>query len=554
MKWMSVAIAFVILSGCAKTPSEYPTDTSSIAAPKPVAPAPVAPAPKKADGGIGTIGGGGTLKFSFLTGAMLAKDLMQVHDTVSVRPGVSPELEAFYQQHRLEWMAQLDRFVNDPQMIREVSEKLIHNNVSVGGLSSPPEAPTEVLLSVPYLTTRAGFPTEKAMALAIHESGHFAIREMDMKQHAYLDQIASLLLWARDKKSVKPIYRVPYVATHGSVAITSDGRKLIQKDGGDALVIHDLQTGLETVLRSSGTRLHPASGTVYCGSDWVAIAKSERQYQIQNLVTNEAALIDISKMASETELLANIHPMFQVRGHQMSIQIGYFVLTHDLRDHSDKLQELPKNPGSSYFNDDLSVVAVVEAERRRVTFQNPRTGEILDWFRSPKRIGTVSFLSLKKALVRWSGDRETGATIVDLSREEASYDHLPGDFRGVTDDCKGLVFVENPGFDANINISIYDVETRETQKVKFNSAGYSNRIHFGMLGNSLVLEPKPFQLALFDVNSGQSTSIKSEESEHPMEFSPTLFGRALISLTGTSYNGKVGKDELVVRFIDIAEK
>jgi len=231
-------------------------------------PAPASKSPDSSEGSVGTVGGGGTLVFTFKNASTDAADTLEKIGRGNYEFIDDYRVLTFFQRHQPKWLEALRSFSEDSEKVVETKEVLKEHGKPVGALSYPPESPEKVLLSIPYLTTHAGFPYDKAFILAMHEAAHFAIPVMSEEEHRYLDQISHLVLKARNANRINSLtlFKAADTATTSApftrIYLPNDleGKRLIHgltRDGAILYVIN--QKGDEHYILTYNLR----SGEVY---------------------------------------------------------------------------------------------------------------------------------------------------------------------------------------------------------------------------------------------------------------------------------------------------
>ncbi len=192
----------------------------------------LAPAPQlSASGGsVGTMGGGGTLVFTFKNGARLALEAMESTDITQDAAPTEANLIQFYVKHRSAWLDALKRVISEPDLAKETMEILLEDNKQVAAKVVTDEKTSHIELSYPAVNVGEGFTAEKAFGLAIHEAGHIAYPTVTPKDHPYFDQIATVLYAAyRKQKATETRVRIPIpsqVSRVHDLMLSSDGKRI----------------------------------------------------------------------------------------------------------------------------------------------------------------------------------------------------------------------------------------------------------------------------------------------------------------------------------------
>ncbi len=243
-------------------------------------------------GGAGTEGGGGTLKAAFKEAAVRARERMWRAPSLPEMPS-DPKVAEYYERHRLRWVDALNRFAKESNVIAESGVPLFENGIEKAAMAVPPEAPQQVVLSVPYLIDADHFDEKRAFLLAVHEAGHFANQSLLPGEHDYFDQIA-LALYGWEPPTFQPasIFALDEEKDFTDARISSDGTTLSARTGyGWVDNVWTVSTTTKLLSTQFGPGV-PFSKMFLLDGDWVlvnedAVTYSEIGYYVRNQLTGE---------------------------------------------------------------------------------------------------------------------------------------------------------------------------------------------------------------------------------------------------------------------------
>jgi len=472
---------------------------------------------------------------------------MEAHAQVAVTDPANDRLNEFYVLNRDRWVNALRNFVEKPEMVSESGEALSERGVQVGALALPEAAPTNVVLNVPYLTGKDGFSEQKAIALAIHEAGHFAVPGISEAEHKFLDQVAVLLTWKRNatKTTLKEM-RVKNKSSHGSLALTSDGLKLVQFPGDYSISVTHLETGWEEILKPKcHLNSHPCIG--YLGEDWVKVALDDKTYSVRNLLTNQTVTIDVGKHLDNGGLMANLRVETWVKDSKLYVSSTGGISVYDLNTGENQVVPLPNHDGRPGGPENLSasMKTLARLEDNAYSFVDIRTGKILDFVRVSAWFVRTIFLDENRVLISnpYGVDRAEDK-IVDIATGKA----VPvdsGAYVGRTEST--LYFGPNNDKGVGSEMTALNVKTLARTAIAFGD-GAVYRVGLQGDGDKFLVSDEAGKVWLFDAGTSQLQPVNAtDQSETPVFIKTTASGR--VAVTRTEGSGREGS-KVVVRWLD----
>lgn len=506
---------------------------------------------RKMDGSIGTIGGGGTLVFSFRHAALLAKQLMETTPDLKIGGGAPNEqLNSFYVKHRSSWIANLQRLADTKEMVLETNQTLQEFGNSMGALAIPEGAPQKVVLSVPYLTVRDGFPESKAIALAIHEAGHFSVPDISADSHPLFDQVAVALsirrvpFSAREKRLPRPDEEF-----WAPLSVTDDGTKLVEYLGRDRLGIVQLETGWRDILTGKEVE--------YLGANWAKVVVDSSHLKFKNLVTNQI----VSFETNEATVKTFVRQGRIYRSSPRAIQVYDLTTGREWEVILPRRTEKPLE--SAQLSPDDKIAAYFEGDGS-VSFLDLSSGRLLDFVRTGFWIDRVTFLNDRHVLLSSPGkydpekwpfgpERKIRHWVLEVGKSNAEHVDA-GKFIGnhqtttffMDNDERSLIQYHAltrrfaPSYELDAKEAVYVLYTGNEQKFLVN----------GKENYSSYPVPEAFKrsIALLDLSKPASRSELSrrEDLERIESYSQTSLGPAVLS---SIRDWSTGKQECIIRWV-----